>query len=182
LRPIDPQQSVGLRIEAEGIDGARAALFVYRHGAPQLAPVARDQQERIARDGAQLLARDPAVLQIEELNLVEPRRADARVRLLPGLAVVLARQQDREERGALGVEIAGQEDSAGRGTQRRQLQVYRAGLAGRARQSEGADVLLGALKSHANRLLRIQQQTPGNQREEAHRVTQAYSHRRMSLN
>jgi len=155
LRPVDPQPSVALRIEAESLDRAGAALFVHRRRVPQLAPVARHQQERIARDGAQLLPADPAAFEIEELDLVEPGRADALVRLVPGLAVVFAGQQDREQGGAFGVEIAGEEDPAGRGIQRRQFQVHRAGLPAGAGQSESPDVLLGALEEHAHGRARV---------------------------
>ncbi len=64
------------RIKPEALDRRHAAIFKDGPLPPGFAAVGGEQQKRIARRALQIGAGDPAILEIDELDLIEVRRRE----------------------------------------------------------------------------------------------------------
>src|SRR5579871_792282 len=82
---VDHQRTALSCVEPEPLDRRHARLFEDRPLAPGLAAIRRNQQKWIARRTLQIRPRDPAVLKIDELNLIQPGEPDSRIGFRPAL-------------------------------------------------------------------------------------------------
>src|SRR6185437_11378281 len=108
---VDEQAARSPRFEPELLDCARPVAFLEdRPHLPGLAGIVSDEQKRISRGGLHVLASHPAVLQIDELDLVERGAADTAVRFGPCAAGIIAGKQYRKQRRATRMQVSRQED------------------------------------------------------------------------
>lgn len=152
---VDEQGSIITRFEPEALDDGHASLIENRPLAPGFASIGCEQQEWIARSALQIGARDPAVLEIDELDLVEPGETDAGMRLAPGFAGVFGGEQEGVERGGGRVQIPDQEDFVSCSFYVAQLKKNRARLFFGAIQTGGLRVGFRAFEWNAHGLSRI---------------------------
>ncbi len=95
---VDHERAVGGAIKPKALNGSDASFFKNRPLAPGLAAVGSDQQKRITWRALQVGAGNPAILKIDELDLIETRGVNAGLRFGPRAPAVFGCEQDRVER------------------------------------------------------------------------------------
>ena len=134
------------------------SLIEERPAAPSLAPIGRDQEERIASQRFFHHAAGPPMLEIGELDLVQCRAFDPRSRLGPGCSSIPAHQQNAVESGGHGMQVSRRENGGSHSFRGGEFQKYVAGLLFGTRQAEFVDIggRTGILEAY--RILGVEQE------------------------